>query len=231
MSGSGVAFFDPDRTLLATNSARDWILRELRLGHMGRIEVARAAIWIGFYQLGFAQMEATIRKAVATLEGKSEEALRQRTRDFWLEDVVHQVRPGAQAVLDRHRSQGDLLVLLTSTSNYLSALASSALGLDDYLSNFLEVRGGCFTGTLREPLCFGVGKTVYARHYAEHRDIPLDRCAFYTDSFSDLPGLELVGQPVAVHPDPRLERVARRRGWAVELWGTPPPRASDPTMG
>ena len=43
----------------------------------------------------------------------------------------------------------------------------------------------------------------------------LEAAWFYTDSIHDLAVLEAVGHPVAVNPDPRLERVARRRGWPV----------------
>ena len=34
----------------------------------------------------------------------------------------------------------------------------------------------------------------------------------------DLPLLERVGEPVAVNPDPRLRRIAKRRGWRIERW-------------
>ena len=32
------------------------------------------------------------------------------------------------------------------------------------------------------------------------------------------------GRPVVVDPDPRLRRVARKRGWPIEDWGTAPPK-------
>ena len=35
------------------------------------------------------------------------------------------------------------------------------------------------------------------------------------DRYSDLPVLELVGHPVAVHADRRLRRLARKRGWEI----------------
>jgi len=41
------------------------------------------------------------------------------------------------------------------------------------------------------------------------------RSKAYSDSFSDVPMLEAVGQPAAVNPDRRLRRVARERGWPV----------------
>ncbi|HYO51846.1 hypothetical protein [Archangium sp.] len=58
-------------------------------------------------------------------------------------------------------------------------------------------------------------------------------CAFYTESYSDLPVMEVVGRPMDVHPDRRLRREALRRGWPVVDWGEPgavalmrPPRSS-----
>jgi phosphoserine phosphatase len=41
------------------------------------------------------------------------------------------------------------------------------------------------------------------------------RAKAYSDSFSDLPMLEVVGSPAAVNPDRRLRRVATERGWPV----------------
>jgi len=35
---------------------------------------------------------------------------------------------------------------------------------------------------------------------------------------SDAPVLRAVGRPVAVHPDPRLAREARRQGWEIANW-------------
>jgi phosphoserine phosphatase len=46
--------------------------------------------------------------------------------------------------------------------------------------------------------------------------VGLSASYFYTDSISDLPLLERVGHPVAVNPDPRLARLARKRGWPIE---------------
>ena len=46
----------------------------------------------------------------------------------------------------------------------------------------------------------------------------LDDAIFYSDSISDLPLLERVKQPIVVNPDPRLQRVARRRGWTILAW-------------
>ncbi|OQY72230.1 MAG: phosphoserine phosphatase, partial [Rhodocyclaceae bacterium UTPRO2] len=41
------------------------------------------------------------------------------------------------------------------------------------------------------------------------------RSWFYSDSLNDLPLLGKVTDPVAVDPDPTLERHARKRGWPI----------------
>ena len=46
----------------------------------------------------------------------------------------------------------------------------------------------------------------------------IDEATFYSDSLTDLPLLERVKEPIAVNPDPRLARVAVRRGWAIQHW-------------
>lgn len=215
----GVAFFDLDRTVISVNSATGWIRREVREGFLSKRQAVQGAWWIGKYQLGFARMEQAIADAVATLAGAEEDALRARTLAFWREEVARTVRPGARAAIERHRAQGDHLVLLTSSSTYMGEVVSQELGLDDWLCNRFEVVQGRFTGRVLPPMCFGPGKVEHARELATRRGLSLDQASFYTDSYSDLPALLAVGRPVVVAPDPRLLREARKRGWPVQDWG------------
>lgn len=213
-----IAFFDLDRTLLAVNSASLWIQRELREGNLRRSDAFKAAAWVGLYHLGFGDIEQVIERAVGTLQGKAEAEVRDRSLRFFEEEVLATVRPGARRVIDEHRGSGHRLVLLTSSSPYLAEPMTEELGFDGYLSNAFEVRAGNFTGRPVRPLCFGPGKVDHARSFADRTGVNLEACAFYTDSYSDLPMLEAVGEPVAVHPDPRLARAAKKRGWRIVDW-------------
>jgi HAD superfamily hydrolase (TIGR01490 family) len=213
-----IAFFDLDRTLLSVNSATLWVKRELRLGFISRWAALRGAMWLALYELGLAQMEDAIRTAIGTLAGHSEDEIRARTAAFWREELSGAIRPGAHAVLAAHRARGDQLVLLTSSSNYLSELAAEAMNLDAILCNRFEVEQERFTGEPVEPLCFATGKLTHARTFADAAGVPLSKCTFYTDSYSDISVLKAVGKAVVVHPDPRLKRAAERHAWAVENW-------------
>jgi HAD superfamily hydrolase (TIGR01490 family) len=203
----GIAFFDLDRTILAVNSATLWIRREMREGNIGRLQAARAAWWMAKYHMGIADIEDAIESAIASLEDELEEEIAARTLRFWDEEVLATIRPAAREAVTAHRDKGEQVVLLTSSSPYLSRPATEELGLDAYLCNSFEVVDGRFTGKANRPLCFGPGKVV-----------ELEACSFYTDSFSDLPFLERVGKPVIVDPDPRLKRHARNMGWPVADW-------------
>ena len=87
------------------------------------------------------------------------------------------------------------------------------------LASELEVdREGRFTGRFEEPLCFGVGKIERARRLAHEIGFDLRDATFYSDSYTDLPLLEHVREPVVINPDMRLARVAKKRGWRVERW-------------
>lgn len=215
-----IAFFDLDKTLLSVNSGSLWIRRELELGHISRLQALHASWWLARYHLGFVSMQDALVRAISFLEGTVEAHLRERTIAFYEERVRSRFRPGALRALEEHRKQGDRLVLLTSSTGHLSELVARDLGLDAVLCNRFEVDdAGLHTGRPLGEVCFGIGKRFYAQRYADEAGVPLSACAFYTDSYSDLPVMEVVGRPVAVHPDRRLRREALRRGWPVVSWG------------
>lgn len=216
-----IAFFDVDNTVIAENSATRWLRREVRGGHISRWQAARGALWIALYALGLSPMERAIEDAVGMLRGRRERDVHDRTILFYNEEVRALIRPGARAAVEEHRKRGDLLYLLTTSSTYMSALLAEELGFDGYLCNRLEVIDGSFSGVIEPPLCYGKGKVVRARALAGELGADLADCACYTDSYSDLPILLAVGQPVVVNPDMRLLRFAARRGWPVRDWGLP----------
>ena len=113
---------------------------------------------------------------------------------------------------------GHVLVLLTSTSNYLAELVAVELNIRHVLCNRFQSKDGILTGEAVEPLCFGKGKVFYAQEFATQLGYSLDDCYCYTDSFSDVPVLKAVGHPVVVTPDARLKREAKNNGWTVEEW-------------
>ena len=118
----------------------------------------------------------------------------------------------------KHLDDGDVLALITGSSFYLAEIFGDKWGFTHIVANRFLVEGEYFTGEAQEPLCYGEGKVHYAEKIAAEHGVQLDDCIFYTDSISDLPLLEKVGSPIAVHPDYHLKRLAQKRGWEIALW-------------
>lgn len=219
---AGAAFFDLDGTLTVENTGRLWFRREREHGRLHLSQAMEAAFWMGLYGVGLMKADVALTRAVGTLKGLHEDELQERIDVFYAEEVADIYAPGGLDVLQRHRDAGEPVVLLTAATVYLARCVQKDLDLDDVLAlRFEKGDDGRFTGELTHPVCYGPGKLELAKAWCEERGIALDDCAFYTDSISDLPMLEAVGRPVAVRPDPRLLRVAKRNGWPVEDWGGP----------
>jgi HAD superfamily hydrolase (TIGR01490 family) len=212
------AFFDLDGTLLTVNSANLWVKRELRLRRIRYHQFLRAALWLFGYRMGVLDMDRALTAALWRLRGVTEDSIREETQRWWREEVRPFIAPGARAVLSKHRQCGDQLVLLTSSSRYASEMAREEFGLDHVLFQGYEVRDGRFTGLPERPLCYGRGKVAIAEAWAHEAGIDLSRSSFYSDSSTDIPMLERVGNPYAVFPDARLRRHALKRGWPLLDW-------------
>ena len=213
------AFFDLDRTLIDTNSANLWAKHELLSRNITASQFARATFWNVLYHLAIIDIDRAYAEAVGHYRGESHRGLDARTRSWFHREVAHRLRPGARRALDDHRDQGHRLVILTSASSFEADVATSTWGLDDWLANrFPTDAHGNLDGTVELPLCYGPGKVTHATRWAQEHDVNLNESFFYSDSLTDLPMLERVGHARVVSPDPRLRRVATKRGWPILDW-------------
>ena len=89
------------------------------------------------------------------------------------------------------------------------------LGIEDVIATRTEVDvDGRYTGNI-ELYAYGSAKAEAMAEMAASEGIDLSDSYAYSDSLTDLPMLETVGHPVAVNPDPELEKIAIERGWEV----------------
>jgi HAD superfamily hydrolase (TIGR01490 family) len=211
------AFFDMDKTVLRIDTGMSWMKFLRRRGELSALGMGQAVWWSVLYRAAVLDMETLAERLVADLAGDLESDMVEKCRVWYQEDVAHQVSPLAVRAIEEHRRRGDLVVLLTGSTQFAAEVVARALGIDHTLCTRLEVQSGRFTGRL-EKLCFGVHKVRIAEAFARRTRVDLDGSAFYSDSYNDLPMLRRVGTAVAVNPDARLLRHARRNGWRVERW-------------
>jgi putative phosphoserine phosphatase/1-acylglycerol-3-phosphate O-acyltransferase len=210
------AFFDLDRTLLGDSSGllimdamkeRGLITdREQTLADFGRrFYRLIGETWIG--------MQLT-RRSLSRVAGWSRQDLREaaeRSVDK-LDAAVYQE---ARTLIERHKADGHLVVIATSTGRDIVEPLADRLGVDRLLATEYEEEEGLFTGNLIGKWLWGPDKAEAVREFCEAEKIDLDESYAYSDSYYDRPLLEMVGYPRVVNPDPLLRAFAVRKGWPV----------------
>lgn len=218
MSPRGVAFFDMDRTLLRIDTATLYVRHQRRKGQASARDVARVAWWMLQYTFGVIDAQRAAEKALESFKGKLETWLLSECEEmFEASGLAHVAAEGRNAV-ERHRSQGDFVAIVTGATQYAARPLARELGIEHLIATELEVEAGQFTGRIVPPMSYGAGKVMLAERLAQKHGIALDEATFYSDSITDLPLLQRVRTPVAINPDARLRRVARRKGWRIEAW-------------
>ena len=89
------------------------------------------------------------------------------------------------------------------------------LGIDKFIATTPVVDSeGRYTGEV-EFYAYGNAKAEAIKEMAENLSLDLNNSWAYSDSATDLPMLEVVGNPVAVNPDRELSQQAEQRGWPI----------------
>jgi HAD superfamily hydrolase (TIGR01490 family) len=214
--GQPAAFFDLDLTLLSVNSAKVWLRHMWKQGELKPLDLVRSVSWMVQYRFALLDLTEVIKRTLKDLEGYVEADLEAQVAAWYAVEIKHLYYKEALALVEEHRQKGHRLFLATGSSPYMSRIAIAQVGLEDYVCTQLEVTDdGRFTGNVIEPVCYGEGKKHWASALAAREGVDLAKSWFYTDSYTDLPFLEAVGNPVATNPDPRLRRHAQRTGMPI----------------
>jgi HAD superfamily hydrolase (TIGR01490 family) len=207
-----------DRTLLAVDSATLYVKYQRQKGEANLRDVARVAWWMFQYTLGVIDAERVAERAMEFFKGRQETWLRETCEEWFVESVVKHVQDAGRRAVERHRASGDLVAIVTGATPYAALPLARELGIDHVVATELEVSDGAFTGRVAPPMNYGVGKVTRVAKLAAEQGFSPAESTFYSDSITDLPLLEHVGTPVAVNPDARLRRIAKKRGWRIEEW-------------
>ena len=149
-------------------------------------------------------------------EGASVEGVQRLIDHHVGEFMLQKASSAAIRRIREHRAAGHRTILITAAAEIfvrpLAPLFDIVIGCE------LEVRDGRYTGFMASPPLVGEARAAWLRRYADQEGVDLKKSYAYADSYSDLPLLRAVGNPVAVSPDSALYRYARRRRWPIEPW-------------
>ena len=217
------AFFDLDKTILATSSALAFARPFYRGGLIGRSDVIRSAYAQFIFLASGAdhdQMETMRRYMSDLVTGWDVAKVREivaETIDVIIDPAVYDE---AVALIEEHRAAGRDIVIISSSGTEVVEPIGERLGADVAIGTQLVVEDGRYTGEILF-YAYGEGKAQAMRDLADERGYDLAASYAYTDSVTDLPMLDIVGHPTAVNPDAELRRIATERAWPVVDFARP----------
>lgn len=216
-----LAIFDLDNTLIGGDSDHAW--GEFLCNNSYVDAAAYRQQNDAFYDdycRGELDINAYQRFALAPLVGQSGTQLAQWHQEFMQEAIQPLWLEKSTLLLDKHKEQGDFLLIITATNRFITQAIAEHLGVDDLIATEPEIINGQYTGEISGTPCFQNGKIVRLQQWLEKQErikqhLTLEGSYFYSDSHNDLPLLEQVTNPIAVDPDDILRQHAENKGWDI----------------
>lgn len=212
-----LALFDLDSTLIAGDSDHAWgeFLSQNNLVDAEAYKTANDKFYED-YLAGQLDMQAYLEFNLEPLKNNSLATLESWRARFMAEVIQPMMLPKAAELLDKHRSQGHKLVIITATNDFITAPIAELLGVETLIAVEAELKDGAYTGKVVGTPSFREGKITRINEWlAKNKEYNLEGSYFYSDSHNDLPLLEVVTHPIAVDPCPQLKEAATSKGWQI----------------
>ncbi len=127
----------------------------------------------------------------------------------------HFYHKNVTSALAKHQSAGIECVFVSGSFIELLEPIALDLGVKDILAIKLAKNGSKYTGEIIPPQTIGKGKAQAIRDFITENNASADASFAYGDDISDVPMLEMVGNPVAVSGGRKLVEHAQHVGWQV----------------
>ena len=219
------AFFDLDKTVIAKSSTLAFSKPFFDQGLLNRRAVLKSSYAQFLFLMSGAdhdQMDRMRSYVTSMCAGWDVEQVKAIVNET-LHDIVDPLvfAEAAELIAD-HRHCGRDVVIVSASGEEIVAPIARALGATHAMATRMVVEDGKYTGEVAF-YCYGEAKAAAVRELAVHEGYPLEHCYAYSDSITDLPMLEAVGNPSVVNPDRALRKEAAARGWPVLTFSRPVP--------
>ncbi len=211
-----LALFDLDNTLLAGDSDYLWgeFLTEQGIVDKATYERENQRFYEDYKQgtLDIHAFQAFSQQPLVDNDTDKMLALREQFVENKIRPIMS---PASYELIEKHRSLGDTLVVITATNSFVTRPIVDAFGIQHLLATEPEIVNGKYTGKIAGIPCFQQGKVERLNEWMQQHQMSMQGSWFYSDSHNDLPLLKEVDHPVAVDADEQLLEYARKQGWEI----------------
>jgi len=212
------AFFDLDKTVIAKSSTLAFTGKLYKAGMLGRKALLRAGLGQLMFVIFGADHDQLAKARDAMLQltkGWDKAEIEELVRETLEEVVAPLVYAEALFLIDEHLREGRRVYIVSASPEEIVRPLSEYIGITDVIASKARIdEHGKYTGEV-ELYVYGPDKAQAVEKIAAEEGISLADSYAYSDSATDLPLLELVGNPHVVNPDKELREVAEERGWPI----------------
>jgi HAD superfamily hydrolase (TIGR01490 family) len=212
-----LALFDLDNTLLAGDSDYNWSLFLINQGLLdAKTHHERNEQFYLDYKNGHLDIYKFLEFQLKPLSQHPVAFLDALHLKFMDQVIRPMMTKKAQSLVDKHKAQGDLCLIITATNSFVTKPIANAYGIENLIGTDPEMLDGQYTGGVTGVPSFQEGKVTRINQWLAARGQALssfETSYFYSDSHNDLPLMKLVTNPVAVDADATLTEYAQQQGW------------------
>ncbi|MBY7142503.1 HAD-IB family hydrolase [Virgibacillus sp. NKC19-3] len=163
--------------------------------------------------------EAKMREHSMQIYLSALDQLSKQELDTYFEEIADKMRPNfnqqVMARLEQHINNHDHVILISGAYTPLFQSAAKGLRFDTIIGTDIPLQAQHVDS--KSPIYHvqASRKRMKINTALANKEIDWSNSFAYADSYADLPVFELVGNPVAVRPEPQLKSVAEASGWEI----------------
>ena len=211
-----LAIFDLDHTLLSGDSDHRWgdflVKKNLVDGELYKRTNDK---FYDQYKQGTLDIYKFAEFSFQALTEHSKETLAELHVEFMKDVISPMISEKARSLVNHHRQQGHVLLVITATNSFISRPIVDAFGIPHLLATEPKIVDGRYVNSIEGTPCFQEGKVKRLQEWLDQENFNLDGSYFYSDSHNDCPLMEQVTNAIAVDPDEQLKKIAKQKGWKI----------------
>jgi len=213
-----IAFFDLDGTLLKVNSGKVLIRRAHQSGLMHTRDLMHAFYLSFLHKFNLKETTQIAAQMPKWMGGMPEQEMADFSEKIIKRELLNLIRPEMYEEIETHKKNNARLVMLSASLPYICGPIARHLEFDDIICSRLETIDGVLTGNPIGRLCLDDEKLVRFNDYCGLHNCSISDAYYYGDSIEDFPVLDVVGHPVCIKPDKKLNKIAIQKGWPIHNW-------------
>lgn len=201
-----LAVFDFDGTMIRGDSIVSYLWFARKKGLLSLPYLVRAGLFGAFSQAGIVSRQRA-KSAALSFRKTLSEAQKTALDQAFAKTLINRIRPEALSVLQDHRARGDLVLLLSASTDHYMRYVAQDLPVDRLICSTTDESGRVLRNVRGEEKVSALRELL--SELPEETDLSLS--TGYGDSASDLQLLRLLGRPYLVNPGRKARRKAAGR--------------------